>query len=56
MTAEDASGAALLEAPRDAEAITLTEVSSFSAWQCSLPDEHGEVQCEVVPELIVELL
>lgn len=56
MTAEGASGAAVLDAPRDADPGADPGLRSLSAWQCGLPDEDGEVHCEVVPELIVELL
>lgn len=57
MTAEGASAIAVLDAPREPDAPMRSEQRSLSAWQCGLPDEDGrEVCCEVVPELIVELL
>ena len=60
MTPEGASGATalvMLDAPRDAETEPRTAERSFSAGQCDIADEDGEVHCEVVvPELIVELL
>jgi hypothetical protein len=59
MTAEGASGATalvMLDAPRDADTETRTDPRSFSAWQCGIAVEDGEVRCDVAPELIVELL
>ncbi|MEO8509881.1 MAG: hypothetical protein ABI534_01420 [Chloroflexota bacterium] len=56
MTAAGASDAAVLDAPREPDAGTRSDQRSFNAWQCGLSDEDGEVHCEVVPELIVELL
>jgi hypothetical protein len=56
VTAARASDAAVLDAPRDPDAGTRSDLRSLHAWQCGLPDDDGEVHCEVMPELIVELL
>ena len=57
MTAEGASGTAVLDAPRDEDPSTSSDLRSLRAWQCGRSeDDEREVRCDVAPELIVELL
>ena len=57
MTAEGASGTAVLDAPRDEDPSMSSDLRTLRAWQCGRSeDDEREVSCDVAPELIVELL
>lgn len=57
MTAEGASGTAVLDVSRDEDPSMSSDLRSLRAWQCGRSeDDEREVRCDVAPALIVELL